>query len=123
MALLKHSERRPAVLAHHSCAVSIGLQIIVEFASSRLMGNFVSRVRAFLFRTSSEFSDSGTDGDRFRWVHEQGRDQLHLAEGGPLFRRLGTWPFDQCNSPAGKYLFVFLYTWFVEKRGRFAMIG
>ncbi len=87
------------------------------------MENFLSAVRAFLFRSSTQSSERGVIGDRFRWAHEQGQDQLHLAEGGPLFWPLGMWSFDRSDSSGGKCVFVFVWSCFKVRRGGFVISG
>ncbi len=123
MALLKHSGRRCAVFAWHSCIVSVGLQITVQFLSSILMGNFVSRVRSLFFRCFRESDGSTSIANRFRWAQEQGQDELHLAEGGPLFHRLGTWSCDRGDASAGKCACVCEYSCLEEKRHGVGMMG
>ncbi len=83
----------------------------------------MSAVRGFLFRSSIESSERGVIADRFRWAQEQGEDQLHLVEGGPLFRPLGTWLFHGCDSSAGKCVSVFVWSGFKLRTGGFAISG
>ncbi len=66
------------------------------------MGNLVTRMRSHLSRRRPESTEDRAIPDRFRWANEQGRSSQHFAEGGPLFRQLGTWPVDQSQPESGK---------------------